>query len=304
MTNINTKKILVVWLENSIDSLRPDARQKKLLRTLLPQMEVVFCNTETAFRKVLPHAFAALVWRFNDSHLEQAPVLRFLISPAAGREGIKLSQVPKRLKIVHGDFHGPLMAQTLVGALLAMNRGLFFAQQIRSEKKKWAGNAYPMWDVEGTHAVIYGYGRIGKEIARILQPFGIKVTGVRRTPGKGVVTPDTLPSVLPTCDHLILVLPSDTGTDKLINAKLLRCLPKRAIVYNIGRGNCIDEAALIDALTAGRLRGAYLDVFATEPLPDDSPLYQAPNLVISAHTSALAPTYLDRCFQQAARVLR
>ena len=103
-----------------------------------------------------------------------------------------------------------------------------------------------------------------------------------------------LDRALPQADHLILVLPSDTGTDNLIDARRLALLPARAVVYNVGRGNCLDERALARALKAGALRGACLDVFKEEPLTRASPLAgDLPGLVRLPHSSAFDDSYMD-----------
>ena len=106
--------------------------------------------------------------------------------------------------------------------------------------------------------------------------------------------------MLPRADHLVAFLPSGPGTDRLLDARRLALLPPGAFLYNFGRGNAIDEDALAEALRAGRLGGAVLDVFRTEPLPADSPLRSAPRCHLYPHASAFAPDYLDLCFEELA----
>ena len=104
---------------------------------------------------------------------------------------------------------------------------------------------------------------------------------------------ERLDALLPTADHLILALPATPETDGLVDAARLARLPLRAAVYNVGRGNVLDESALARALVRGRLRAACLDVFRQEPLPANSPLRTAPNILLMPHASAIAPEYLD-----------
>ena len=96
---------------------------------------------------------------------------------------------------------------------------------------------------------------------------------------------DQVAEVLPETDVLVMVLPSEPSTQKILNAQMLSLLPKRALICNVGRGATVDEAALVEALDRGQIAGAALDVVATEPLPPDSPLWDAPNLLITPHVA-------------------
>ena len=149
--------------------------------------------------------------------------------------------------------------------------------------------------VAGTRAVILGYGKIGRTIGARLEALGVAVTGIRRCN-----VGDLLPA-LKTADWLVVALPSDTGTDNLVNRRVLAALPRRAVLVNVGRGNAVDEAVLADALRRRRIAGAYLDVFKREPLTAESPLASdLPGLVRLPHMSAFAPEYLPLFFQELA----
>ena len=102
-----------------------------------------------------------------------------------------------------------------------------------------------------------------------------------------------LDGILPTVDHLVLALPGGAGTDGLLSAQRLALLPRHAWVHNVGRGNALDEDALSEALEAGRLAGACLDVYQAEPLPGTSPLRKAPNVLLMPHVSAVSPRYME-----------
>ncbi|MGN1358843.1 MAG: NAD(P)-dependent oxidoreductase [Kiritimatiellia bacterium] len=281
-----------------IKDFTPQKHQIVAFRHLVSPNEVIWCRTEKSFLRTLPTIDVAVVWQFNERHLRLAPNLRLIATPAAGREGIKLPAGYRGIKVYHGRFHGTLIAQTVLGALLAMNRGLFSVQG-----QRWPRSSLSVQDIDGTNAVILGYGAIGRHIGRLLKLFGVNVYGVRRRRGKGTYTLADLPRLLQNCDHFIMALPSDTGTDGLVDGHILSFLPRRARLYNVGRGNALDEAALLEALHTNRLAGAYLDVFAQEPLPDNSPLYGAPNLLLTPHASAFGFSYLDRFFSEFARHL-
>jgi len=141
----------------------------------------------------------------------------------------------------------------------------------------------------GGHAVIVGAGSIGQAAPGLLRAVGLEVTLVGRTrrdghSGEGVVRGiSELTELLPAADWLILVVPLTAQTQGLIGAAELGLLPIGARLVNIGRGPVLAEAALVEALRSGALAGAALDVFETEPLPADSPLWAMPNVIVSPH---------------------
>ncbi len=175
--------------------------------------------------------------------------------------------------------------------VLALARGIPYwlgAQQ----QREWAplrGKDVPP-DIPGQTAVIVGMGYIGTVIARVLHAAGMKTIGIRRTVAPAehfdqVLPPSALDSLLPACDWLVIACPLVPATRNLIDARRLALMKPGAGIANIARGEIIDETALIDALKSKRLRHAYLDVFHTEPLPGDSPLWDLPNVLISPHNA-------------------
>jgi phosphoglycerate dehydrogenase-like enzyme len=157
--------------------------------------------------------------------------------------------------------------------------------------------------------LIVGYGALGRECARLLKAVGLHVVGVKRqaavdpAPADAVFALQELPRLLPEADHVISTLPADTGTDHLFDAAAFAAMRPSAGFYNLGRGNVVDEAALLQALNAGRIAHAFLDVFEREPLPADSPLWHAPNLALTPHASAINAEYLDLWVEELASVL-
>jgi D-2-hydroxyacid dehydrogenase (NADP+) len=305
----------VVYQEREVPCFAIKERQVERLRKAFPRAGVVWARDEAAFLKALPQAEVALTWEFRQPWFGLAPKLKRIATPAAGRDFFKV-EIPKGIEVRHGTFHGPFMAETLLGLMLGFNRGIFEAY-----RQQLAGNLWPRREVygarllAGSHAVIVGFGHIGQIFGRALKSFGVRVTGVKRTPlakmpdgfeqEDDVVTLEKLDTVLPTADHLILILPNDTGTDNLINAARLALLPKHAAVYNLGRGNCIDEAALAGALRRREIAGACLDVFAQEPLTATSPLAEnLPGLVRMPHASAFSETYMDRFMDEVVEWLK
>jgi len=295
---------IVVFQEHAVPCFGIQARHVARLRAEHPEAKVTWCRNETSFLRALPKAQVALTWAFRQAWFDHAPKLRLILTPAAGRDFFPITP-PPQVNVKHGTFHGAIMGETVLGLMLAFNRGLFEAHRRQLLGELWPREAlYDVGLLRGSHAVIVGFGHVAEGIGRLLKTFGVRVTGFRRTPpkrapawfekGDAVFAMDRLDAVLPTADHLILVLPSDTGTDRLFDARRLARLPRRAVVYNVGRGNCIDEKALAQALKRGALRGACLDVFAQEPLTQASPLAaNLPGLVRLPHASAFAGAYMD-----------
>lgn len=182
-------------------------------------------------------------------------------------------------------------AEHVFAFLMAQARGL--PHQLASA----APNGSPEWarlrarprSPRGQHALILGFGSIARHLLPLLAPFGMRVTAVRRTPrgdeGVPTVTPDSLPAVLPSVDHVINILPENGDSRGCVDAAFLKALPPHAVYYNIGRGSTTDQAALDHALRSGRLAAAWLDVTDPEPLPADHPLRSAPNCHITPHTA-------------------
>ena len=307
---------IAVFQESTVPYFRIRARHVARLRAAVPSATVTWCRTKGSFVRALPKADVAITWAFRQEWFALAPRLRCILSSAAGRDFFTL-QPPPQVDVRYGAFHGPLMAETVLGLMLGFSRGIFESYRRQLKGELWPREALfgSVRLVRGSHAVIVGFGHIGNAIGQLLKPFGVRITGIRRTPPKrrpawfekndAVLALDRLDQVLPKADHLILVLPSDTGTDNLFGARRLALLPKHAVVYNVGRGNCIDEEAMARALNSGDLRGACLDVFKEEPLAEASPLARdLPGLVRMPHASAFGDVYMDRFIDEVIDRLR
>jgi len=260
--------------------------------------EFVFCETTEEFTARLPQAAAALVWRFDAAWYERATALRFVATPAAGRE--RVAPDPRgRVRTLHGAFHGKIMAETLLGMLLFWSRRFDRAVRDRTDRRYERDQFSSTRRLAGQTALVVGFGPLGRHCARLLKAVGMRVVGVKRhanvepAPADAVHSPAKLVELLAVADHVIATLPSDTGTDHLFDAKAFGAMRPSAYFYNLGRGNAVDEAALVRALERGALAGAFLDVFEREPLPPDSPLWTVKNLEFLPHASAICEEYLS-----------
>lgn len=141
----------------------------------------------------------------------------------------------------------------------------------------------------GQSAILYGYGTIARRLTEMLAPFDMKLIGVRRKiagdEGIMMVPTEQADAHLGQVDHVINILPAAAGTDRYFSAQRFMRMREGAVFYNIGRGNTVDQEALVAALKSGRLSAAYLDVTDPEPLPKDHPLWDAPNCWITPHTA-------------------
>jgi phosphoglycerate dehydrogenase-like enzyme len=146
-------------------------------------------------------------------------------------------------------------------------------------------------DLAGQTAVIVGWGPIGQGLGTLLAALGLRIVSVRGSeapaaaPAHRSVSYEQLHTVLPQADWLLLACPLSERTRGLVDAKALATMPAGARVVNVARGEVVDEPALIDALRGGALAGAYLDVFAHEPLSAASPLWELPNVIVTPHTA-------------------
>lgn len=304
------RNVYLIWLEWPEACFRADDGDLKFFRSLVSRgSRVVRARSERAFLRALPSATHAIVWSFREEWFARAKRLRLLATPAAGRELVP-SVAPRGVKIHFGGFHGQIISESVAGFILAWSHGFFRPELAASRARPWQ-KAWPraaLGDkcaiVSGTHAVIAGYGRIGRAVGTRLEALGVSVSGfTRRNAGD-------LPRAAKTADWLVLALPGDTGTDDFLDRRLIASLPRRCVVVNVGRGNAVDEDALVDALARGRLAGAYLDVFKGEPGPlakvagasagilAQNPRRLPANLVMMPHSCALAREYLRLCFRE------
>lgn len=222
--------------------------------------------------------------------------LRWLQTVSAGVDGLaaRAGELPPGLVITNGSgVYGPAGGDHVMAMILYFTRGLghYTRAQLR---RAWAPDIRRMSRLLGQTLVVLGLGDLGQNVARRAKAFGMRVIGVKRTPGDvegvdRVVTLAALDAVLPEANHLAITLPLTPATRGLLDRRRLALLPKGAFVYNIGRGAIIDEEALVEALQSGHLGGAGLDVFVNEPLPADHPLWTFENVLITPHLGANTP---------------
>jgi phosphoglycerate dehydrogenase-like enzyme len=216
--------------------------------------------------------------------VRRAPKLRFVQATYAGAgqqlAAAKLTQEElDRIAFASSSgVHATPLAEWALFGILAFTKGL---PRLLADKRARRWDHYPVDELRGATLLVIGQGSIGREVTRLGEAFGMRVLAVKRDQGD-------LDELLPQAHAIVVSLPLTDETRGLLGRDRLARVRDGAIFVNVGRGGVVDEAALVEALRSGKLRGAALDVFAEEPLPPDSPLWELENVILSPHTAALS----------------
>lgn len=262
---------------------------------------VTFGDTPEAFRSAIREAEALVAQTSVVLRLfpADAPRLRLLYCTAAGLDSLApFDWLPPGAQLLNNrGTHGVKAGEYGLMALLMLANGMpGFATAQRAER--WA--PFHGSVLAGRRVVVVGLGTLGGSVAAQAARFGMRVTGVRTRPEphgdcEQVVSLAELDAVLPGAEFLVLAPPLTDATRGMLDRRRIALLPEGAKVVNMGRGGLLDQDAFCDALDAGRLAGAVLDVFVPEPVPPGHRLWATPNLVMTPHVSADDPaTYIPR----------
>ena len=260
-------------------------------------------STYADLEAALPEADILVVsglWK-NDL-LPRATRLKYLQSVSSGTNQYDTAAFAARgIRLASGQgVNKNAVSEHAIGLLLSLTRRLALArdnQALTHWRKEQTDPMAREDELPGKTMVIVGTGGIGERIAKLARAFDMRVIGIRRDPTKGKGAADEvysfhdLKSVLPQADVVVLSCPLTDETRNLMGAEAIACLKPSACFINVARGGCVDETALIEALQAGRIAGAGLDVTAIEPLPADSPLWSMPNVVLTPHAAGETRRY-------------
>lgn len=293
-------KLILYVHHPEVSAWRFSEQQAERIRKKFPHWTVSRVEREADFLAALPEAEGVVVWAFEQAWLDRAPRLRMLASPAAGFEHFPAPRAG--LRMIRGHFHGELMAETAMGMLLSVCRNLDGWSRSGHEAVWPIGEVTgPMRRLGGSRVVICGWGGIAQALAKRLLPFGVQLSVIRKQEAWAADSEEIrwftgsqadAENVWQQADHLVLLLPGGEDTRNFLSMERIASLNSRAWVYNLGRGSCIDEQAMIASLKAGRIGGAFLDVFSSEPLASDSELRKLPNVRLLPHCSAAGQEYL------------
>ena len=308
------------WVPARIADALPEGWELQVMEELTDGSGDGAGRVSPAVREAVADAEVYLGYGIDAELLEAGSDLEWVHSGAAG-VGSSLTPTMKASSVVFTNsagIHAPPMAETVLAMVLHFGRGLDFA--LRNQARRvWSTDAYyvagaPLRELSRMTVGLLGFGGIGREVARRVGSLGARVLGLKRTPpepGEADLAPVAgggslaeriellhgeagLDRLLAESDVLVLCAPETDETRGILNSDALARMKAGALVVNVGRGKLVEMDALVEALRDGRLRGAGLDVFPSEPLAADHPLWDLPNVVLTPHVSAVTHAFWER----------
>lgn len=275
----------------------PEEAVERIRSLAVPLRVQQIRRDDPAFADLLPQT-EVIVGGISPEDVARACHLRWLQLGSAGANRI-LDALPAGVILTNasGVFGVPI-AEHVLALMLALTR--MIPESIRAAQQAHWVQQTGRVELYGATCGIIGLGNIGTEVARRAKAFGMRILAVKRQPvGKPDFVDELwnlagLDHLLAESDHIVNCLPGTAHTHHLLDARRIGHMKKGACFYNIGRGNTVDEAALVHALCGGHLAGAGLDVFEKEPLPADHPLWSLPNVIVTPHRSGQSPRNKQR----------
>jgi len=272
-----------------------------LIGARFPQVRTIAALDQAVLERHIGEAEALLAFRFPVELFNRARKLRWFQSTGAGVDSMfTLRERADHITVTNArGIHGDLIADYVMGGIAVLHWD-FRAFLREQADKKW--NFRMVSPLADKSLGVIGLGSVGSTIARRAKSAGMTVLGTRRNasqPVQGVdqlFAADALKEMLPFCDFVVVAVPSTSETVGLLGAAEFACMRRTAFLLNVARGSVIVENELIDALQAGTIAGAMLDVFECEPLPQDSPLWTMPNVIVTPHVSGMPTEYVQRAF--------
>lgn len=262
---------------------------RELVLEFAPGRTIVACRSEVELSGCIDEIEILLTGGLPTHLLAGASKLRWIQNMGAGVDHLlPAPQLDASVQITCSrGIYAPQVAEHAIGLLLSLHRG--FPSHVASQlERRW--RPFASTPLAGQTLCVLGLGEIGSRVARIASAMGMRVLGVSRT-GRPtgdvdeVARPDRLHAMLERSAAAVLALPLTGATRHILDARAIAALPARALVVNVGRGGLIDETALYRALVDGRVGGAALDVFESEPLREESRWWSAPNTLVTPHCS-------------------
>ena len=270
------------------------------LTAIASEADLVCASNKESLAEALPGADILLGWNFQSRDLRdlwhRADNLKWIHWCGAAVDRV-MSPELKASDIILTNARGifdSVMAEYVLGYMISELK-LFRETWRLQEAKRWQTRL--TGKLAGSRAIIFGVGSIGRETARLLLSVGVKVSGVGRRareddPDFGTIFgPDHALQAIEDADWVIGLLPLTEETTRYYGARFFDAMKQEARFMNLGRGESVDESALITCLEQGKIAGAMLDVFNNEPLDQNNPIWEAPNIVISPHTSSYYAEY-------------
>ena len=259
--------------------------------------DILTATSEAAAITLAPRAqiLLALAPRITHELLSAMPHLEWVQALTSGTD--TLTGLPPSVVVTSArGSHGPQMSELAILLMLAAARR--FPVMLRNQQAaRW--DRWPQPLLQGKTVCLLGLGVIAEALALRAAAFGMVVTGVSdgrsEVPGFARVYPRAaLPEAVAQADFLVVILPYTPQTHHIVGATVLRALRPEAVMINMSRGGCVDEAALLECLNRGGIACAALDVFAAEPLPADSPFWHHPRVIVTPHIGGMSDTYASQ----------
>lgn len=280
----------------------PDTLADELIpavRQIVPDAQFVLYTNEGALLGDGSDVDVLLRWFISPAALgrlmPKLPALRWLHIPRAGADTTLIPEVLERDLILTNSsgVHATPISEFVLLFMLAHTKGVSELLQAQANQR-WIGGKLSIDELDGKTVLIIGMGKIGQAIAVKAAAFGMRVLGSSRSgrpiPGlERVVGEGSWRELLPMADYVVIAAPLTSQTRRMIGKDELAAMRPDSYLINIARGEIVDEAALLHALQHGPMAGAALDVFETEPLPADHPLWSQPNVFVTPHVSWQSP---------------
>jgi len=271
---------------------------KQALQPKFPEVAMHAVATEEKLAGFVEEMDILLAFRISDNMVRRASRLKWVQSLATGVDYIiNNPSLPKEVLVTSTrGIHGPQVSEMAFLLMLSLNRD--FPRMVRNQD----GSTWERWPGKLLHLKkvgILGLGVIGEEIARKCKAFGMTVYGIdiiekQRESIDHFFRPEEILKVAAEVDYLITVAPSTPQTYHIIDKSVLSCMKPSSFLINIGRGELVDDDALIEALNSGAIAGAALDTFTREPLPADHAFWKTKNLIITPHVGGASDTYAEQ----------
>ena len=287
----------------------PGEPQLAMLEQKLRGVRIIIGNVFEVFEQDATNANVLFNWSGSLALFKQVfarcPNLRWVHSRSVGLERTLFPElIESTVPLTNGvGVFSASLGEFALGAIL------YFAKDFRRMIRNQMAGVWEAFDVSwasGQIVGIIGYGDIGRAIAERVRPLGMKVLAIRRNisslrPEDALVEqiygPDRLLEMISRCDYVVVATPLTAETRGMIGVPEFAAMKPTAVVINVGRGPVIDEAAMINSLSSGRIKGAALDVFDHEPLPVGHPFYKFENVLLSPHCADHTPDWLDNAMQ-------
>jgi phosphoglycerate dehydrogenase-like enzyme len=275
-----------------------------------PQLQIVQRASYDGAEEDLRDAEILFAISLGPDQLPAAPKLRWIHAPSAAVHHLLFSELVESDVVVTNsrEVHGTVVAEHVMGLIFALAKKIPQAVKLQQkhawgQETMWNEGPHPR-EIAGATLGLIGVGSIGGRVAEMASALGMRVVAVREHVEKGrpagveaVFPASALDEVLRQSDFVVLAAPLISATRGLIDANRLAVMKPDAYLINVGRGEQVDEAALLEALRERRIAGAALDVFQREPLPEDSPLWSAENLLITPHTGSITEKLWHRHYE-------